>query len=530
MKKHFAATLAGCVLAGGLTMAPTADAGATPDFQPAPIDWGRCESKALRQAGAECGMLEVPLDYANPDGRKISLAVSRIEHSSPESEYQGAMLVNPGGPGGSGLGLSRLGQAIPNGVGKTYDWIGFDPRGVGSSEPALSCDPDYFSYDRPGYVPNTWQEERDWRRRSAEYAKACAKKNGPLLEHIKTTDNAKDIESLRKALGREKINYYGFSYGTYIGQVYSTMYPDRVRRIVMDGVVNPEDVWYQANLNQDLAFDRNIKIFFDWIAEHDSAYHLGNTGHAVEREYYRQLRRLDREPAGGVIGSAEWTDLFLSAGYSQSGWPTIADAFSTWVNKGDHKPLKALYDSANGAENGYAVYLATECTDNAWPKNWNRWRVDNWRTHFRAPFETWANGWYNAPCRNWPAKSGEPVEIDGTGVDNALLISQELDAATPYEGALEVRQRFPNSRLIGLPGGTVHSGSLSGNACVDDRIAAYLADGKLPDRKDGRKADVTCEPLPKPEPESQSSANSTNKKRSEPRPAVVSQALRLAPH
>lgn len=521
--------MAASLLVGGLTLAPVAGAAPEPEYDPKPIAWGPCESERLQKAGAECGMLEVPLDYSDPGGRKISLAVSRVVHTSPQEKYQGVMLVNPGGPGGSGLALSVLGRFVPRGVGGMYDWIGFDPRGVGASEPSLSCDPDFFSYDRPAYVPTTQKIEKARLKRAKGYTKDCRKNNGPLLEHMKTTDNVRDMESLRKALGKEKINYYGFSYGTYIGQVYSTMYPDRMRRLVMDGLVNPEDVWYQANLNQDIAFDRNINIYFDWIAEYDSVFHLGATGAEVEQLFYEQRARLDRKPAGGVIGSAEWTDLFLSAGYGQYSWEAIATAFSSWVHNGDWKPLKKLYDASHGSgDNGYAVYAATECTDVQWPTKWQTWETDNRRVNARAPFETWANAWYNAPCLTWPAKAGEPVEVDGSAVDGALLISQELDAATPFPGALEVRERFPNSSLISLPGGTTHSGSLAGNACLDDRIADYLATGELPERKPGRVPDATCEPLPQPVPEG--AVTIFTQHRTAQQPAVLREALKANQH
>ncbi|GAA2782510.1 alpha/beta hydrolase [Saccharopolyspora taberi] len=515
-----AATAVGLVLSG-LAIAPATGTAAPPEFTPAPIQWGPCQDEELQKAGAECGMLGVPLDYADPAGEQIQLAVSRIKHSVPGDQFQGPILVNPGGPGGSGLSLSTLGASVPKDAGKAFDWIGFDPRGVGSSKPALSCDPNHFSYNRPDYVPTTPELEQEWLARSEGYARACGN-NGKLLDHIKTTDSVEDMESIRKALGAEQINYYGFSYGTYLGQVYGTLHPERMRRVVMDGVVNVNDIWYQANLNQDVAFDRNINIYFDWIARHDSTYHLGTTGAEVAKQFYDQRARLDAEPAGGIIGSDEWTDLFLRAGYSQTGWDKRAKAFSGWVHNGDWAPLKELYDSANtpGDDNGYAVYNAVQCSDLQWPKRWEQWREDNWATHEKAPFETWANAWYNAPCLSWPAKPGKPVEVDGGEVGSALLISEELDAATPFPGALEARKRFPNASLISLPGGTTHSGSLGGNTCLDDQIADYLATGKLPERKEGDGPDTTCEPLPQPEPEAPGVASTRPQQ-----PAALQEAL-----
>lgn len=499
MKRTLAAVAVAGVVAGCLTAAPSAVAASAVGFTPAPIHWGDCTSARLTAAGAQCGFLEVPLDYADPGGTKISLAVSRVTHKTPQS--QGIMLVNPGGPGGSGLGLSTLGSSVPDHAGDAYDWIGFDPRGVGASKPALSCDPDYFTYDRPSYLPTTPKVEQTWLTSSKSYATACAK-NGALLEHMKTTDVAQDMDSLRKALGQAQINYYGFSYGTYLGQVYATLYPQRVRRMVLDSSVDPRNVWYQANLNQDVAFNRNIKIYFSWLAKYDSIYHLGATENAVEQLWYQQQAALARNPAGGLIGGDEWTDIFLQAGYYRFGWEDMAKAFAGWVHDGNWQNLKSLYDASSGLgdDNDFAAYLAVQCTDVQWPRNWNRWRVDNWATYLRAPFETWGNAWYNAPCRDWPAAPGKPVDVDGSKVASALLIDETLDAATPYEGSLEVRKRFPHASLIAEPGGATHADSLSGDACVDDQVAQYLATGKLPPRKAGNGADATCAPLPDPVP------------------------------
>ena len=510
MKRLVIVLLTASLLLGGLLVGAPAQ-GAAPAKAGAGVSgiaFGPCQDPGLAEAGAECGTLRVPLDYSWPHGRKISLAVSRIRHTSSDADYQGVMLVNPGGPGGSGLGLVVLGQFVLNNAGSTYDWIGFDPRGVGASTPSLSCIPDYFGYDRPDYVPVSRRIERAWLNRSKSYAAACDENAHALLPHMKTTDSARDMDSIRKALGAEQINYYGFSYGTYLAQVYSTLFPKRVRRMVLDANVDPRKVWYQANLDQDVAFDKVSNIWFGWIARHDDVYDLGSTRAAVRRLYYATQQRLRREPAGGLIGPSEWTDAFLPAGYAQFLWPGLAGVFAAWVHNGDAQALKDAYDSAVGPgdDNGFAVYLAVGCTDAPWPTNWNRWRRDNWRLHFRYPFVTWGNAWFNAPCAFWHAPPGRPVKVDGGKVPGILLLSETLDAATPFSGSLEVRRRYPRASLIATRGGTTHANSLAGNACVDDRIAAYLADGTLPARLPGNRPDVVCAPLPQPEPEVQAAS------------------------
>ena len=498
-----AATTIALVVVAAATEAQ-ADPGRHTARYPYTVAWGPCTDPSLVTRKAECGLLSVPIDYKNVNGPTLQLAVSRIKHTVPDAKYQGVMLVNPGGPGAKGQTLAAIGSLVPKSAGDAYDWIGFDPRGVGASKPSLSCDSDYAGYRRPEYVPSTTAIETAWLTRAEKYAKDCATAGGPLLGHLRTQDTVRDMESIRLALGATRISFYGFSYGTYLGQVYATMFPSRVRRMVLDGNVDPTRVWYDSNLDQDIAFDRNIKVYFAWIAKYHKVYHLGRSGPAVERLYYAQRANLAAKPAGGVIGPSELTDIFLQAGYYIFGWEEIAQAFSAWVRKHDPAPLKKLYDQnspqTKGADNGYAIYLGVQCTDAPWPASWTKWTSDNWAVHRRAPFETWANAWYNAPCRTWPAPPGAPTTVSGETVPPILLISETRDAATPFEGSLEVRQRFPRSVLIEGVGGTTHAGSLFGDGCVDDTIADYLASGVLPKRVKGDRSDKRCPPIPQPNP------------------------------
>ncbi|WP_238014126.1 alpha/beta hydrolase [Dactylosporangium sp. AC04546] len=502
-------TVKGLVLftatAVALAVAPASSALAAPasaEAGAATIPWGQCASPGLQRRGAECGLLSVPLDYSKPNGKKIQIAVSRIKAKVAAKDYQGVMLVNPGGPGGSGLTLSVLGEFVPNDAGLAYDWIGFDPRGVGSSVPALSCDPDYFNGPRPEYIPWNQNIERTWLGLSKGYAKDCGQAGGDLLKHMTTVDSVNDMESIRKALGAKQINYYGFSYGTYLGQVYGTLHPDKVRRMVLDGNVDVRKVWYQANLDQDVNFERNVNIWFGWLAKYDSVYHLGKTAQQVSARWYAEKEKLRANPAGGVVGPDEWTDIFLYSGYYQSTWLELADAFAGWANDHNTDIIVAAYEGyvGPGDDNGFAVYNAVQCTDVQWPQSWNQWERDNWRTFLKAPFMTWDNAWYNAPCLFWPAKASKPVKVDGSKVKSVLFVGTTLDAATPFEGSLEARRRFPHGALLAEVGQTTHANSLNGNACIDDTIAEYLATGKLPDRKRGDRADKTCDALPQPDP------------------------------
>ena len=497
------ALVAGALLAVRPGTAPSSSAAAPASSWPAParIAWGRCDDGDLRSGGAQCATVRVPLDWSAPtDGRTIGIAISRVRHTA--TPYEGVILANPGGPGGSGLRLATLGASVPGGVGDRYDWIGFDPRGVGSSTPRLSCDADYANGPRPAYDPATATIVRQWRQRSEAYATACGRRGGDLLAHLTTRDSANDMEYLRIALAADRISFYGYSYGTYLGQVYATLFPSRLKRMVIDSNVNPSEVWYRANLSQDVAFQGALEAWFDWLARYDSRYGLGSTRAAVTAAYERLHQRLAATPADGVYGSAELADTLLYAGYGQRLWPGLGVAFSRALNDDDTAVAQQYWRALNetGDDNGYAMYLAVQCTDAAWPTDWATWERDTRQVDREAPFGTWLNTWFNAPCRTWPAKAGTPVTVDGTKAPPILLVGETLDAATPFSGSLAVRKLFPKARLLAEPGGTSHAESLSGNACVDDTVARYLDDGTLPVRKSGSGPDATCAPTPQPTP------------------------------
>lgn len=465
------------------------------------IDWKPCELEELRDGGAVCGTLEVPLDYGDPRGQQIKLALAMVEHSVPDAEYQGIMLSNPGGPGASGLSMAVIGQYVPNAVGLAYDWVGFDPRGVGASEPRLTCSDEIYAGPLPLAIPTTRELERDWLGRAEAYATACGERAGELLEHMRTSDVARDMDRIRAALQASEINYYGFSYGTYLGQVYATLFPARVRKMVLDSNVDPSRAWYRALLDQDVPLQRNVEAWWAWVAQHDDTYHFGATADEVERAWYAEQARLGDAPAGGVIGPTEWTKIFGAAGAVEFLWPPLADLWLAWARDRDPQPLLDWSNADSGDDNEFAVFNAVTCVDAVWPARWSRWRSDTWAAFRDAPFIAWSNTWFSSACLFWPSAASPAVEVRGADVAPILLLGETEDGATPFSGNLEVRRRFPNARLIATSGGRTHAGSLNGNLCVDDQIAQYLADGSLPARVDGDEPDALCDPLPPPEPE-----------------------------
>ncbi|WP_424535402.1 alpha/beta hydrolase [Sphaerisporangium viridialbum] len=502
MKRVFGVAAIMTVLVTGLTGGASGAYAAPRDG----VTWGACPGPKPITA-VECATVRVPLDHSKPGGPTLGLALNRIKGSASHGHV---LLVNPGGPGASGLGLARyVAAALPKDVAAKYDVIGFDPRGVGSSEPALTCaDPkQHFAAPRIDQVPKNDAQESALLARAKEYAEACGSRWSWLLPHLTTENSARDMDTIRQALGQQKISYLGYSYGTYLGAVYATLFPTRVRRLVLDSVVDPEGVWYDSNIAQDYAFDRRHRDFLAWVSRHNDVYHLGRTETEVSAAWYGMRDRLGQRPAGGLVGPSELDDIFTVGGYTNAVWPQFAGAFANYVKKGKPDGLVTAYnqhvDHDAAAENNYAVYLAVQCRDAEWPRDWSRWWADTLKVNAKAPFMAWANAWYNAPCAFWPEKGGTPVHVgDVAHLPSVLLIQSKQDAATPYPGALRVRDRFPSSRLL-VEGGGNHGVSLGGNTCVDRYLAAYLRDGSVPGgaaQAAGRQADATCQAAPEPRP------------------------------
>jgi pimeloyl-ACP methyl ester carboxylesterase len=502
MRKRAAALCGAAVVMAGTFTAVPAEAsapGTANTVQTAKLTWKSCATE--NYPTLQCASLKVPLDHRRPDGEKITLALSRVPHTA--RTYQGPLLVNPGGPGGSGLTLAGfVASSLPAKVAAQYDVIGFDPRGVGASKPALDCEPGHFGPVRPDSLPSTPAIEKANLDRARSFAAACGKKYGHLLPYINTTSAVRDMDAIRQALGARKINYFGYSYGTYLGAVYAKFFPERVRRLVLDSVVGPTDVWYEANLNQDVAFNDRHRAFLAWVAKYDATYRLGTDPEKIEAKWYAMRAALAKKPADGTVGASELEDTFIPGGYYNGYWPSLAEAFAAYVNDKDPEPLVEAYENFGAVDasgdNGYSVYTSVQCRDAEWPRDWKQWRKDNWAVYEKAPFMTWNNAWYNAPCAFWPTGSLRPVNVANGKLPPALLFQATGDAATPYEGAVTAHRLLARSSLVVEEGGGNHGVTLSGNACLDKHLAAYLTDGTVP--RGYGEADAVCEALPDPKP------------------------------
>ncbi|MER6410375.1 alpha/beta hydrolase [Streptomyces humidus] len=476
------------------------------------VTFGKCPDAQDLPGGMQCGTVAVPLDYAHPDGPRIKLSVSRApatrrdpHNSERRVPRQGALVFNPGGPGGSGRYFPLVGL-LPEWkrIGAAYDLVGYDPRGVGRSAP-LSCqDPKRFfkgPSPAPAHPSESYKRERIAQAKA--YARGCAKRSGSALRHYNSLNNARDLDVLRAALGEDRLTFMGASYGTYFGALYATLFPSHVRRMVFDAAVNPDpaQIWYRDNLGQSAAFESRWADLREWIAAHDDVYGLGDTADEVLHSYERARARLAAEPAGGKVGPGQLQGAFLQAAYYDDYWPGRAQALSEYL-KGDPKQLIAqaapVLEAAAEAENANAVYTAVECNDAPWPTDWKVWDRDNTRLARVAPFETWDNVWANLPCAYWPVPRQRPLDVrTGRGeLPPTLILAAERDAAAPYAGALEMHRRLSGSVLVTERDAGTHGIAGGPNRCVNGYLDAYLLEGRLPARR------AACagraEPKPKP--------------------------------
>jgi pimeloyl-ACP methyl ester carboxylesterase len=315
--------------------------------------------------------------------------------------------------------------------------------------------------------------------RARATARACGRRySDAFLAHIDTVDMARDMDTIRTALGATQINYLGYSYGTYLGEVYGQLYPSRLRRMILDSVVDPTTTGYQASFGQDKAFQVRLAELLRWIAGRDRRYHLGSSGALVGRRWADIRRRLAQRPAGGRVGPSELDEATIEALYSTTSWSGLAQALAAY-ERGHDQPLIATGKILSGASN--PAMLAVSCRDTAWPRRWSRWNRDARRVFAHAPLTTWTNTWEGAPCAFWPVPGGPAINITGRGVPPVLLLQSRHDPATPVAGALHVKALYGSSDRIVLEAGGNHGQYLfNGNDCMDRYGNAYLLNGTLP--------------------------------------------------
>jgi pimeloyl-ACP methyl ester carboxylesterase len=440
----------------------------------------------------QCAKLTVPIDYSHPDGATIKLAVLKVAATSPAGRI-GYLVVNPGGPGGSGVDYAKAADFIVTGpVRAAYDIVGFDPRGVGASSP-IKClndrELDNFLGTDPTPVGKT--QEQHFADVSKAFADKCKANGGPLLGHVSTIEAAKDMDVLRAALGETKLDYLGKSYGTFLGATYADLFPTNVGRFVLDGAEDPNTTSSQVNEGQAVGFETATRAYVqDCVGRGDCP--LGNSLDSGMQKLRDFLKQLDTRPLPladpNVKALTEgWGSLGVAYAMYDSGlWSQLTDALRSAFG-GNAGPLMTLADSyADRSSTGvYAgnlmqVIYAVNCLDRSDSRDLAHYESQARLLSAEAP--TWGPflAWSTVPCGYWPVPANNvPKKITAAGSGPIVVVGTTRDPATPYKWAQGLASELQNGHLITFQGDG-HTAYMRSNSCVDDAVDAYLLNGRVP--------------------------------------------------
>lgn len=466
-------TTATATTSSGTTTAPP------PSAPIDPIEWHTCDDAP---APFECGTIEVPLDHEDPDGAKLELAVVKMTSPNPDTS-RGPLLVNPGGPGGSGIDFV-YGNYWPRALTDNFDLIGFDPRGVGKSSP-MDCHFDIGKLYAPDPAPQTPEAVSALEKVSKQYVQSCDGHNAELLAHMSTRDVAADMDDLRRALGVDEINYLGYSYGTSIGQVYADMYPTHIRAMVLDGVVRLGQSGIDAARDQGIAFDKVLEEFFTECPS------LGDCPSDPTATYRNVQARLRKAPLPTDDGNRTLTSGSFHLGVGQalyvtSFWPTLARGLSEAAD-GDGSTLLQLADQYLGRrpdgtyDNQTDVYFAVSCLDWDWPSD-PRAFIDAGRAVAKtSPYLAEGIITDYIRCASWPTPPRPLTPPEAKGSPLIVVVSTTDDPATPYDNGVDLADALPKAALI-TKVGSEHTAYGRGDTCVDNAVHAYLISLRPPEK------------------------------------------------
>lgn len=445
---------------------PTGATGAL-GFTPAALRWQKCDDAP----GFECTTMAVPVDWDQPAGETVDLAIAR---QPATGDRIGSLLTNPGGPGGSGLDY-LFQEPFSGDIAKRFDIVSWDPRGVGRSSP-LGCGDRVAPFLRNDPDPDTPQEQTAIDADASAVAQECADEDATMLPHIGTETVARDLDAIRAALGDDKLTYVGFSYGTSIGLQYLRLFPAHARAIVLDGVVDPTVDLAGWLTQQTASIDAAITRAFSACTP--------STGCPVDdlaATYDRVRERVERSPLtandGTVIGPAELATGTVYASYDPSLWTELADALADAEN-GDGRAMRRMaqgyYDFG-----GFTAYVGVACLDSQHPIGSDAYRAFAQTLEELSPRFGGSIANELLPCAYWPTPP-QPVTgvVTGEGGPPVLVLGNRGDAATPYENSVRVAKDLVNGHLVSNDG-EGHT-SFGRSRCVDDAVTAYLIDLDVP--------------------------------------------------
>ncbi|MFJ8843387.1 alpha/beta hydrolase [Streptomyces cyaneofuscatus] len=496
-RKALLLTVSAAAAAGTLAAAVTPVAHSRPAGRAAPpLAWHPCEPVAgmpVPAAGQECAGLRVPLDYADPGGRTVEVAVSRLRTDRPDAR-RGTLFVIPGGPGSSGVQrLAQKGGALRAATEGAYDLVSLDPRGVGSSVRANCRIPEA---DRHLVTLRSWPAPDGSitanAERSRRTAELCARNGGPVLRSFTTENEVRDLDRLREALGERKVSIWGSSYGSYVGAVYAQLHPDRVDRLVLDSTGDPDRgrVAYGWLANMAPGAAERFPDFAAWAADparEAEGLRLARRPGDVQPLFLSLAGELDRHPKASEVPSAPLTGNLLrqalqSALYSDAGFAPLARLVKA-AQDPQGRPVLPPELAGPLPDADASMTVAAICNDVRWPGPASGYagRVAADRARYALTAGMPAN---ITPCAFWThGKEPRPTRITGDGPANVLMIQSLRDPATPLAGALKMRAALgERARMVTVERGGHGMYLGNGNACGDRVVSDFLATGKRPAR------------------------------------------------
>lgn len=487
--------VSGCTSGGSSSGGTSPESGAPTDlkdFYGQKLDWRGCGVPDF-----QCATMRAPLDYDEPNGKEIKLAVSRKKATGPGKRL-GSLQVNPGGPGGSAIdylqGYAGIGYPAP--VRARYDMVAVDPRGVSRSAP-VECltGEEMDAYTQVDQTPDDKAERNLLAASYKKLAEGCEKRSAETLRHVSTVEAARDMDILRALLGDKKLTYVGASYGTFLGATYAELFPERAGRLVLDGAMDPSLTAVEMNRDQTAGFETAFSAFAaDCVKQPNCP--LGNESAGdAGRRMKSFFNALDSKPVPTgeprKLGESLATTGVINAMYDESAWPGLRDSLASAMD-GDGSGLLALADSYYEREgdgsytNLMYANAAVNCLDlpAAFTKPTD---AEAAVPSFQQASPVFGTGlaWAGLNCAYWPTKAtGTPHRIEAKGAPPILVVGTTRDPATPYKWARSLAAQLSSGVLLTYDGDG-HTAYGRGSDCVDTAINTYLLEGTPP--KNGKK-------------------------------------------
>lgn len=447
------------------------------------LDWQAC-------GDLECATLVVPMDYDDPTGEMIDIAVSRHVATG---DRLGSLLINPGGPGASGIdALSSI--AVPSfgkQVVERYDLVGFDPRGVAASTPVECVDgPGMDAITSTDFDFATDEGIAAAEAAYGEFGAACLASSGPVLEHVDTVSAAKDMDVLRAVLGDDTLTYVGYSYGTQLGATYAALFPENVGRLVLDGALDPTLSSLELSAGQAAGFESALRAYVEDCQAGAQCPLRGDVedGLAQVKSVLDKARRspLPGDGRRSLTGQLAFSGIALPL-YNEQSWPALTQGLSAAMS-GDGSVLLRLADLYNDrsddgtyASNSMQAFWAIGCADDRGTTDVAEMRAQAAEIEQAAPTVGYFFGYGGVICANWPVpEAGGLDDYSAAGAAPILVVGTTNDPATPYAWAQSLAETLDSGTLLTYEG-EGHTAYGRSNACIGDAVDAYLLDGTVPD-------------------------------------------------